>query len=642
MCTKVFNDRINIVDLEINKVAVLRAVENNPISEPSKGPGTGILFTCVKKAECLHCKAAVPLQDEIPLSWVQCPECKGKVLVPGLVDGFLLHERIGEGEMGTIYRATDESLHREVAIKVVRGCHIDDPKSRERLQREACSAGSLNHPRVAQVYALNFSNRHPYLVMELVTGMDFYKKLEAEGYIDEPTVLRMALDVADGLSALNREHLSHGDIKPGNIVLDRDGNAKLVDFGLSGITRFEDGALVGTPNYIAPELLRGSVDTHRSDIYSFGATLYHLLSGKIPFEGETSVDILKARLSQNPVPLGTYAPHVSELTQSLVMSMIEFNPWKRPVSTDSVASEIKKALAQLEEVTAIKLETLEDVQDFIKPRHVDSMQPTVIHSRRPAIVLCILCLIALVELFVAIKEQSFAYTWEWLRHDVGGSIKAMALAVTHNKLEPVEPDMTSGAYLHWQSTNLGGRIQRGSTMRSGDVMVIQATGAGMWQGRDDCRFVWTQASSNYVFSSRIQEIADEKDFDITGLLIKGDDPAIGPALLFGFLGNGKLFLQIRNLDISNEIIKCTEPLAVLPAYLKLIRNGNMFEAMTSADGQRWEHFEEVEFDLRLINSVGLVVSSEDPKSLVSARFSDIHLSPLIDPGTVQTNTVPVQ
>ena len=336
--------------------------------------------------------------------------------------------------MGAIYRATDESLGRDVAVKLVRGCRADDPESFERLRREACAAGKLNHPRVAQMYALNFSNGHPYLVMELVTGQDFAQKMQSEGRIEEGVVLRMALDVAEGLSALNREGLVHGDIKPANIVMDRDGNAKLVDFGLSGMTRGDGrGVIVGTPDYIAPELLRGAADTHRSDIYSLGATLYHLLSGRPPLEGKTSVDVLKARLFQQPVPLGTYASHVSLTTRKLVMRMLECNPEKRPVNSDAVAADIREARARLNAPPTVT--TRIGVSVFLRrffahrslPRRA---QPAKKESRRHAYVIGVLCLVAVVAFLFALRDQSYVQTLEWLRRDVAGLMKTWALRVS--------------------------------------------------------------------------------------------------------------------------------------------------------------------------------------------------------------------
>ena len=334
---------------EPNKVNLLRVVKRAPLAVPMDSPKKGIDFEHVSETRCPCCHALVPLTNARPLTTLPCPSCGEKILVPGRVGGFLLYEHIGEGEMGEIYRATDESLNRDVAIKLVRGCHANDPESIERLRKEACAAGKLNHSRVAQVHALNFSNGFPYLVMELVTGLDFAQKLKREGPIDERTVLRMALDVAEGLSALNREGLVHGDIKPGNIVLDRDNNAKLVDFGLSGMTRRDStGALVGTPDYIAPELLRGAKDTHRSDLFSLGATLYHLLSGILPHDGDTMDAFIKARMYKPPIPIEKQVQNISFLTRKLIMRMLEPSPSKRPADSDVVATDIREALSRLD------------------------------------------------------------------------------------------------------------------------------------------------------------------------------------------------------------------------------------------------------------------------------------------------------
>ena len=344
------NRKLNQVATEEKKQVVLRSVIKKPqtLTAVTDADRTGIDFTGLEEATCPHCNRTVPVTDAKPLSHILCRICKKRMLVPGRLDGFTLYAPIGAGGMGTIYRATDDMLGRDVAIKLVRRNGADDQEYRDLLKREASAAGKINHPRVAQVYALNFHDGHPYLVMELVSGEDFNSKSEREGKLDERLVLRMALDVAEGLTAINREGLVHGDIKPGNIVLDRDGNAKLVDFGLSGVMRrIEKGKLVGTPNYIAPELLRGCQDTHRSDIYSLGATLYYLLAGRIPFSGETPEEVLKARLYEKPLPLGKDAGNVSVFTQKLVMRMLDADPMQRPADSQLVAAEVRKALSDL-------------------------------------------------------------------------------------------------------------------------------------------------------------------------------------------------------------------------------------------------------------------------------------------------------
>ncbi|MEI7902735.1 MAG: protein kinase [bacterium] len=648
-------------------------MNRDPVADPKAAQKTGVLFECAAETNCPHCNAVVPLTNAIPLSTLLCPACGGKILVPGRVGGFLLHEHIGEGEMGTIYRATDESLKRDVAVKLVRGCHADDPESCERLRHEACAAGKLNHPRVAQVYALNFSNGHPYLVMELVTGQDFAQKLQSEGRIDERTALRMALDVADGLSALNREGLIHGDIKPGNIVLDRDGNAKLVDFGLSGMTRRDGyGALVGTPNYIAPELLRGATDTHRSDLYSLGATLYHLLSGRPPFDGETPADVLKARLFQPPAPLGTHAHHVSAPTRKLIMRMLELNPEKRPANSDAVATDIRAALTRLDSPTPATPGALGFARRFFAPlRWPLRPQPLVPSSQRRAFVIVILGLIAVVELLIAAREHSFTQTFEWLRREVATPLQTMALTVSRPPVQPgtdapVQKDadsitpmnlpisqpppgttvpvrediLTTEANLIWQSMNLGEHTQGGSTMQMGGTMIVQGTGTDMWAGDDSCRFVWTKSARNYAFSAQIKVIAVNNSLAITGLLIKGEDPALGPGLLFGFLGSGELFLQIRQPNNKVVVVKRSERPIRLPSYLKIIRRDKAFEACVSVDGRVWNPFAACELDLPSGNTIGFAVSAQIPNTLATAKFAGIRLLTPSLPGATQTHDVP--
>lgn len=616
-----------------------------PVAVPQAPQETGLIFECVAETHCPQCRAAVPLGDAKPLSVLACPACGSNVLVPGKVGGFLLHGQVGEGGMGTIYRATDEALKRDVAIKLVRGCHVDDPESCERLRQEACAAGKLNHPRVAQVHALNFSNGHPYLVMELVPGQNFAQMLERDGHIEERVVLRMALDVAEGLSALNREGLVHGDIKPDNIVLDRDGNAKLVDFGLSGMKRRDShGTFMGTPNYIAPELLRGSADTHRSDLYSLGATLYHLLAGRPPNEGATSADVIKARLSQQPVPLGKQACHVSMLTRNLVMRMLEINPDKRQKNSDVVAAEIRAALARLDLATPVASSASGWGRRFysrlewaLRPK---SAQPT---SRRYSKVTVILGLVAAAELFIFVRKHSFGQSFEWLRRDFNGPAKS--LSAQESASQPAFASSGQDAFALaekplWNSMSLGERAQRGSTMQVGETLVVQGTGTDMWKGCDCCRFVWTKVSENYVFSAHFRAIANNHAHAITGLLVKGDDPSHSPGLLFGFLGSGELFLQVRQLNGRNVVVKRSEAPVLPPRYLKLMRRGYAFEAYFSADGHAWEPFASCELDLPAINKVGFAVTAQVPDALATAKFSSIRLLTPNSPAAAQTNGVP--
>jgi serine/threonine protein kinase len=530
--------------------------------------------------------------------------------------------------MGTVYRAVDESLGRPVAVKLVRDSDAEDPASRERLRREACSAGRLNHPRVAQVYALNFSNGHPFLVMELVSGEDFSRRLEREGRIDERTALNMALDVAEGLSALNREGLIHGDIKPGNIVVDREGHAKLVDFGLSGMKRTDSkGKLVGTPNYIAPELLRGAADTHRSDLYSLGATLYHLLVGRPPAEGEKTIDVLKARLLGTPILIYKVGGHLSMPTRKLLMHMLETDPSKRPADSDAVAAEIRDALSQLEAPAPAKPAISESLRQFLAALQAPP-QPAA--SRRPlraSIIIIFGPVIVALELLVAVPSRSFSKTWELLRSRLSPEADATAASVSAPApAQPLPPQQfTLGGARAWQSMNLGSSSLRGSTMRRGGTLIIQGPGADRTKDEEGCRFVWTRAANDFALSALVRPNADNNPLSSAGLLVKGADPALGPSLFFGILGTGELILQQRHPGSPPSVLKRSERPAAQPCHLKLTRRGAAFEASFSSDGRTWETFSAGKLELPAENAIGFSVSAQDPATLATGSFGDVRV-----------------
>ncbi|MDD5707184.1 MAG: serine/threonine-protein kinase, partial [Kiritimatiellae bacterium] len=316
---------------------------------PAAAHATGVVAQSVPKGACPNCGVIIWFTDKMPLSMTSCSVCGMSFMVPGMLDDFLLIERIGVGEMGEIFRARDETLGREVAIKVVRAARADEESLRERLRREAQAAAKICHPRVAQVHKLGFSNGHPYLVMELVQGENLDVRLRREGRIPERVALRAAEDVTVGLQALHKEGLTHGDIKPSNILMDREGAAKLVDFGLSGMSRRDgSGAILGTPHYIAPESLRGAPDNSQTDIYSLGATLYHLMCGRTPFEGATPAEVVRARLLKPPDPIGKHAPHLSAGAQRIVMRMLERDPAARYPDSVAATADIRLVLKELD------------------------------------------------------------------------------------------------------------------------------------------------------------------------------------------------------------------------------------------------------------------------------------------------------
>ena len=190
---------------------------------------------------------------------------------------------------------------------------------------------------------------------------------------------------------------------------------------------------------------------------------------------------------------------------------------------------------------------------------------------------------------------------------------------------PVNDIFTSEANIVWQSLTLGESTSRGSTMQMGGTLIVQGTGTDMWLGHDRGRFVCTKAAGNYAFSAQVVAIAENNPLAVTGLLFKGQDPSRGPGLLFGFLGNSELFLQIREANHMTVIVRRSGRPVRYPVYLKIIRRDNVFEASVSSDGLAWAPFAACELELTATHSLGFTVSTHDLNTLATAKFANIRL-----------------
>ena len=689
-------EHIDSISLNPDTVVKLTFV-SKPVRDKAK---TGIFFERIEQVSCSHCGSVVTLTEARPLSLIPCQQCGGKVFVSARLANFLVHGHIGEGEMGTIYRATDEALGREVAIKLIRGSYADDPEACERLRKEACALGKLNHPRVAQVYALSFSNGHPYLVMEFVTGEDFDRKVQQEGRLDERVVLRMAGDVADGLVALNREGLVHSDIKPANIVMDRDGNSKLVDFGLTGMSRYDSNHnLMGTPDYIAPELISGANDTPRSDIFSLGATLYHLLAGRPPTLGEKPMDVVKARIDKVPVtPLKEVALQVSPATCKMVMKMLEYLPEDRMQNSDILAYEVKEALRLLDAPPPVQpsdfgveppamaawdqnnASLLTEEAKANARNGMDSLYGQSVYSsdsssslsssqedkakrpfkKRRMFFLGLLVMIGVLAIavqfppFDKIGRMVYYHTviyvnalakrqpvvnqilnWSGKKANEWKVVVATKLgkpSVEPNLLLPRLADFLDERKQTWQITNMGAQTKSGSAIQNAGTLIIQLPGVAVdkWEswrnGYDHGRYIWSKATTNYyAFSARIVSMANHDASDVTGLQIKGTDASTCPWVLFGFLGNGDLFFQVKNPDNQGVVIKSVRQPNVEQRHLMIVRRGSSFEALYSSNGSSWTPFGRCTLDLPSEHTVGFSVSLLDPNKFETVKFDGMSL-----------------
>ncbi len=228
---------------------------------------------------------------------------------PEQIPGFKILSKLGAGAMATVFKARQVSLDREVAIKVLPKRFSENPDYVERFYREGQAAAKLNHANIVQAIDVGEANGYHYFVMEYVEGDTLYDSLEGGTRLGEGEALRIILQIARALAHAHERGLIHRDVKPKNIMLTPDGVAKLADMGLARMAadeqaaQAEAGKAYGTPYYISPEQIRGEIDIDfRADIYGLGATLYHAVTGRVPFEGPTPAAVMHKHLKEPLIP----------------------------------------------------------------------------------------------------------------------------------------------------------------------------------------------------------------------------------------------------------------------------------------------------------------------------------------------------
>lgn len=317
----------------------------------------------IKQITCAHCKHPIDITKYKPLSTQPCPNCQEQFQVPCQIGQYLLFKRLAAGAMGSVYIAYDEVLARQVALKIVSAPPSKDDDLYQGALREARVQGSVNHPNVAQVYAMSEDMGQPYIIMELVEGGSVLDLIRKHGPMDELRSIEIAIDTAMGLSAGHKLGLMHRDVKPGNLLMDREGKAKLIDFGLAErVSKQKDGKVVGSPYYMAPEIARGQVADLRADVYSLGASLFHMLTGEPPFrkQGASPRDIVLRRFK---VPPPDPCQHVASLhpdTGRTVQNMMALKADDRPADYPTLIRRLRQIAALIQRDKAHRQEQAGD------------------------------------------------------------------------------------------------------------------------------------------------------------------------------------------------------------------------------------------------------------------------------------------
>ena len=259
---------------------------------------------------------------------------------------------LGAGGMGEVYRAKDTRLGRDVAVKILPAHLSDNPDVRERFEREARAISSLNHPNICTLYDIGREGDADYFVMELLEGESLGARLE-RGPLKLDEVLKIAAQIADGLSAAHKQGLVHRDLKPGNVMLTKSG-AKVLDFGVAKLrdetavdmaTRTtpltSHGAIVGTVQYMSPEQLEGKPVDHRADLFAFGGLLYEMLTGQRAFAGQSQASVIAQILTAEPRPVSQLTPTTPASLDRVVTSCLAKDPDERWQSASDLARELR-------------------------------------------------------------------------------------------------------------------------------------------------------------------------------------------------------------------------------------------------------------------------------------------------------------
>jgi len=308
---------------------------------------------------CKHCDAELEADSSLSGTEVQCPNCSSPMTAPAAevgpgvtLGGFQVERKIGSGGMGEVYLATQLSLDRQVALKVLRPELTRDRQVVERFIHEVRNTAKLEHPNVVTAHEAGTDSGHYYMAMSFVDGDSLASRLKREGRLPEAEALRIVAKVAEALSYAWRKHeLLHRDVKPSNIMIDREGEVRLMDLGISK-SFTEDahltmtGAVVGTPYYMSPEQARndGLLD-FRSDLYSLGATLYHLVTGKVPFSG-SSIAVILSKHMRDPLPPPREGnPELTAGCALLIEAMMAKDPDERHASWPDLISDVEAVRA---------------------------------------------------------------------------------------------------------------------------------------------------------------------------------------------------------------------------------------------------------------------------------------------------------
>ncbi len=271
---------------------------------------------------------------------------------------YMVIEELGQGGMGKVYRVKDQKINEEVALKLIRPEIAMDKKTIERFSNELKIARKITHKNVCRMYDINEEKDTHYITMEYVPGEDLKSFIRRSGQLGISATIKIVIQICEGLAEAHHLGIVHRDLKPQNIIINEEGNASILDFGIarslkdSGLT--QTGSIMGTPHYMSPEQIEdGSVD-QRSDIYSLGIILYEMLTGDLPFKGDTAISIGIKKKTEVPKDPRILNPQILESLSLLILKCMDRDRKSRYQTIESVSEDLKTIQSELSTTVSLK------------------------------------------------------------------------------------------------------------------------------------------------------------------------------------------------------------------------------------------------------------------------------------------------
>ena len=287
-----------------------------------------------------------------------------------LGDRYEILEKIGTGGMAEVFKGKDHKLNRYVAVKVLKEEFRDNDGFVKKFKEEAQAAAGLAHPNIVNVYDVGDENGIYYIVMELVEGITLKNYIERKGRLTIKEATSIAIQVSAGLEVAHNNHIVHRDIKPQNIIISREGKVKVTDFGIAKATTSQTttSSAMGSVHYASPEQARGGYVDHRSDIYSLGIVMYEMVTGRVPFDGETAVTVAVKHLQEQMVPPSEYCPEIPYSLEQIIKKCTEKSPDRRYQDIGDLMADLKQSLVDPD-------------GDFVQMVDLDEQAKTVIMTK---------------------------------------------------------------------------------------------------------------------------------------------------------------------------------------------------------------------------------------------------------------------